>query len=155
LVIAELSPASGQAVREDLTPDLVRFGPEGRVDDPLPARTVDSFRRYFEGEPVLFDIPFAPDVKTPFQKRVLREAARVPWGRLSSYSALAGSMGAPRAARSVGNALGLNPLPVIVPCHRVVAANGGLAGFRGGLVYKAALLEMEGLTPGLFRPDWP
>ena len=81
---------------------------------------------------------------TPFQQRVLRELTAVPFGKLVTYGELAGRVGLPRGARAVGGAVGSNPFPIFIPCHRVVAAKGGLGGFSAGLGWKARLLTHEG-----------
>jgi len=77
---------------------------------------------------------------------VLRELARVPYGQLETYGALAAKVGRPRAARAVGTAMNRNPIPIVLPCHRVVGADGSLTGYAGGLHVKRALLELEGAT---------
>ena len=79
-----------------------------------------------------------------FQQSVLTELARVPYGEVTTYGALAGRIGKPRAARAVGGALNRNPVPIILPCHRVVGASGSLVGYAGGLERKQALLKLEG-----------
>jgi methylated-DNA-[protein]-cysteine S-methyltransferase len=76
---------------------------------------------------------------------VLQELARVPFGRTETYGSLAARIGRPRAARAVGGALNRNPLPIVLPCHRVVGASGSLVGYAGGLERKRALLELEGV----------
>lgn len=81
---------------------------------------------------------------TPFQLRVWRALGAIPWGRVISYRELAARLGNPPAARAVGQALGANPIPIIIPCHRVIAADGSLGGFRGGLDRKRWLLRHEG-----------
>lgn len=99
---------------------------------------------YFSGSRTTFevdvDIPAVPD----FQRRVLLELARVPYGEVTTYGTLAGRIGKPRAARAVGGALNRNPVPIILPCHRVVGASGSLVGYAGGLARKEALLALEG-----------
>jgi methylated-DNA-[protein]-cysteine S-methyltransferase len=80
----------------------------------------------------------------PFQRKVLLAERRVPYGRTITYGALAAKVGRPRAARAVGQALAHNPVPLVVPCHRVIAAGGGLGGFGGGLALKRRLLALEG-----------
>jgi methylated-DNA-[protein]-cysteine S-methyltransferase len=82
----------------------------------------------------------------PFQQRVLREEARVPRGRVTTYGRLAERIGAPGAARAAGHALACNPFPLIIPCHRAVRGDGGLGGFQGGLAMKRRLLELEGIA---------
>ena len=99
---------------------------------------------YFSGARTAFDV--AVDVTTlpAFQRHVLRELARVPYGEVTTYGALAGRIGKPRAARAVGGALNRNPVPIILPCHRVIGASGSLVGYAGGLERKQALLKLEG-----------
>ena len=111
-------------------------------------RRLDEVRaqldEYFRGKRRSFDL--VPDVTVlrPFQQLVLRELARVPFGRVTTYGALAQTVGNPRAARAVGGALNRNPIPIVLPCHRVVGATGSLVGYAGGLERKRALLELEG-----------
>lgn len=99
---------------------------------------------YFEGRRTAFDIQVDVAFLPSFQQLVLRELARVPYGELTTYGALAGSIGKPRAARAVGGALNRNPVPIILPCHRVVGSTGSLVGYAGGLERKQALLTLEG-----------
>lgn len=102
--------------------------------------------RYLEGGPVEFSLArLDMDRCTAFQRRVLPAEAGIPRGRVSSYGALAGRIGAPRAARAVGTALAQNPFPIVIPCHRAVRSDGSLGGFGGGVDMKRALLEMEGI----------
>jgi methylated-DNA-[protein]-cysteine S-methyltransferase len=101
---------------------------------------------YFEGEKSTYTEPF--DMRgTPFQRRVWEEISKIPYGKLTSYGLIARSLGKPRASRAVGNAVGQNPLAVVVPCHRVVWSNGGIGGFGGGLHRKRFLLNLEGILP--------
>jgi methylated-DNA-[protein]-cysteine S-methyltransferase len=97
---------------------------------------------YFAGERTDFDLPLAPS-GTPFQLRVWQELARIPYGVTMSYGELAKRVGNPNASRAVGLANGRNPIPIIVPCHRVIGANGKLTGFGGGLWRKEKLLQIE------------
>lgn len=99
---------------------------------------------YFSGRRRDFDLPMAPS-GTPFQVRVWREIARIPYGETISYAELARRAGAPGSARAAGAATGRNPLSIVVPCHRVVASGGALTGYAGGLERKARLLEIEGV----------
>ncbi|GAA3672358.1 methylated-DNA--[protein]-cysteine S-methyltransferase [Nonomuraea antimicrobica] len=110
-----------------------------------------QFLEYFAGERTSFELPFATR-GTAFQERVWEEVAKVPYGRTISYGALAARIGAPAdRVRAVGAAVGANPLPVVVPCHRVVGADGGLTGYAGGLERKRELLTLEGvLQPRLW-----
>jgi methylated-DNA-[protein]-cysteine S-methyltransferase len=101
---------------------------------------------YFEGRRTSFDLPVDVESLPPFQQQVLVELARVPFGRTATYGGLAALIGRPRAARAVGGALNRNPLPIVLPCHRVVGASGSLVGYAGGLERKRALLAHEGVV---------
>ncbi len=108
---------------------------------------LDSVRReldeYFEGHRREFDLSLDLRV-APFHEAVLHELARVPYGRTETYGTLAAKVGRPKAARAVGTVMNRNPLPIVLPCHRIVGANGSLTGYAGGLHVKRALLELEG-----------
>jgi methylated-DNA-[protein]-cysteine S-methyltransferase len=108
---------------------------------------LDEIRReldeYFEGRRESFDLPLDLRV-APFQADVLHELARVPYGRTETYGGLAAKVGRPRAARAVGTVMHNNPIPIVLPCHRIVGANGSLTGYAGGLDVKRRLLELEG-----------
>lgn len=105
-------------------------------------RQLDS---YFKGKPVKFvfraDLPYG----TPFQQAVWKKLGELLPGQLTTYGALAREIKRPRASRAVGQAVGANPLPVIIPCHRVIASDGSLGGFAGGLALKRKLLALEGI----------
>lgn len=112
-----------------------------------PARLDDVRReleRYFEGRQSNFDLPLDWQLTHGFYRKVLRATARIPFGETRSYSEMAKRAGSPRAVRATGTALGSNPLPIIVPCHRVLRSGGALGGYGGGLEVKQALLELEG-----------
>ncbi len=100
--------------------------------------------RYFEGRLREFEIPLDWQLTRGFYRKVLRATARIPYGQTRSYSEMAKRAGSPRAVRATGTALGSNPLPIIVPCHRVLRSGGALGGYGGGLETKQALLELEG-----------
>jgi methylated-DNA-[protein]-cysteine S-methyltransferase len=102
----------------------------------------EQLAAYFAGELREFTLPLRP-AGTPFQMAVWRALKRVPYGETVSYGELARRLGRPGAARAVGRANALNPLPVIVPCHRVIGADGALTGYAGGLCIKRALLDLE------------
>jgi methylated-DNA-[protein]-cysteine S-methyltransferase len=112
------------------------------------ARPLDPVRReldeYFERRRTSFDVPVDVAALPDFQRVVLTELARVPYGETATYGGLAARIGKPRAARAVGGALNRNPIPVVLPCHRVVGASGKLVGYAGGLDRKRALLTLEG-----------
>ncbi|HDQ46195.1 MAG TPA: methylated-DNA--[protein]-cysteine S-methyltransferase [bacterium] len=103
---------------------------------------VRQLRGYFDGSRTDFDLPLDLRV-TPFQKQVLERVRGVPHGGKKSYGEIAREIGKPEAARAVGMANRNNPLPIVVPCHRIVGADGSLTGYGGGLALKAKLLEME------------
>lgn len=104
------------------------------------ART--QMEEYFAGTRQVFDLPLHP-IGTPFQRRVWDELARIAYGATISYGELARRIGQPQAMRAVGAANGRNPLPLVLPCHRVIGSNGSLTGFGGGLPVKRFLLAME------------
>ena len=111
--------------------------------------STDAARReleaYFAGQRQAFDVPVDWSLIHGFATGVLRATAQIPFGRTSSYAQVAMSAGSPRAARAAGNALGSNPIPIVVPCHRVLHADGGLGGYSGGLERKRMLLQLEGV----------
>ena len=112
----------------------------------------DGVRRqlddYFSGQRHTFDVPIDWRLVRGFAGGVLRATARIPFGAVSTYREIAAAAGSPNAYRAAGNALGSNPVPIVVPCHRVLHAGGGLGGYTGGLERKRYLLQLEGLTPG-------
>ena len=106
------------------------------------AETIAQLRAYFRGDLTCFDLPLAPQ-GTPFQLQVWNELQRIPYGTTISYAELARRVGKPNAARAVGAANGKNPLPIVIPCHRVIGSNGHLTGYGGGIHIKKALLKLE------------
>jgi methylated-DNA-[protein]-cysteine S-methyltransferase len=118
-------------------------GPAGATsDDALLREAEEQLSAYFAGELRRFDLPLSPR-GTEFQRRVWDAVAAVPYGTTTTYSRLAAAIGRPRATRAVGAANGRNPLPIVVPCHRVIGASGALTGYGGGLDVKRALLALE------------
>lgn len=109
------------------------------------ATALRQVREYLAGRRERFDLPIDLVALTPFQRAVLEETATVPRGAFSTYGDIARRVGRPRAYRAVGNALNINPVPLLVPCHRVLAAGGALGGYGGGLDIKRFLLELEGV----------
>ncbi len=105
-----------------------------------------QLREYFDGTRHAFDLPLRAQ-GTAFQMDVWRTLATIPWGATWSYRDLARAIGKPDAVRAVGAANGRNPLPIVLPCHRVIGADGSLTGFGGGLPIKVALLRLEGALP--------
>jgi methylated-DNA-[protein]-cysteine S-methyltransferase len=111
---------------------------------PLFIRTFSrQLKSYAEGKAVRWRIPVAPSSGTDFQRQVWRVLAKIPWGETRSYGWVARQVGKPGASRAVGTACGTNPIPVIIPCHRVIASDGSLGGFGGGLPMKKRLLALE------------
>ena len=130
-----MMPAQLAAVRR-------RFGPTVEGDSPLLDRTERQLGEYFVGERRAFDLPI-DEPGSGFQERVWTELLAIPYGETIAYRELAERVGAPDAPRAVGRANGSNRLAIIVPCHRVIAAGGGLGGYGGGLTAKRYLLDLE------------
>lgn len=128
-----------------------RHGPSdsllGERDDAALPAVREQLAAYFAGSLTRFDLPLLLD-GTAFQQRVWSALQEIPFGVTTTYSALAETIGAPSASRAVGLANGRNPISIVVPCHRVVGANGALTGYGGGVERKRALLDLE--RPGLF-----
>lgn len=110
---------------------------------------------YFERRRAEFDLPVDLSLLTPFQQAVLDAATRLGFGEVATYTDIARRIGRPAASRAVGNALGRNPIAIVVPCHRVVRTDGSLGGYTGGLQYKEALLDIEGRRDLLSADDQP
>jgi methylated-DNA-[protein]-cysteine S-methyltransferase len=112
------------------------------------AKPVEQARRqldeYFEGSRTSFELPVDLRHSAPFSREILKRLARVPHGETTTYGALARAVGRPQAARAVGTVMNRNPIPIVLPCHRVVGANGSLVGYAGGLDRKELLLKLEG-----------
>jgi methylated-DNA-[protein]-cysteine S-methyltransferase len=105
-------------------------------------QTIRQLQAYFAGELENFDLQLAPE-GTPFQQGVWRRLCDIPYGQTISYGELAGRIGNPKASRAVGFANGSNPIPIVIPCHRVIGSNGKLTGYGGGLPIKEKLLALE------------
>ncbi|MEK2474550.1 methylated-DNA--[protein]-cysteine S-methyltransferase [Streptomyces noursei] len=133
-------------------PPQETFGTPADPDEPPFAATIAQLRAYFRGERTTFDLPLALH-GTPFQRRVWAALCTIPYGETLSYGQLAERLGDPTASRAVGLANGRNPIGIIVPCHRVVGANGSLTGYGGGLDRKRRLLAFERTADGLFPPE--
>jgi len=114
-----------------------------RLDDPR--RELDQ---YFAGRRRDFDLPLDWQLTRGFARRVLEATSRIPYGSTTTYKSVAAEAGNERAFRAAGNALGSNPIPIIVPCHRILHSGGGLGGYTGGLERKRVLLAVEGSTAG-------
>jgi methylated-DNA-[protein]-cysteine S-methyltransferase len=123
-------------------------GREGE-SNPMLRQAIEQLRAYFAGE--LRDFELTLDMQgTEFQKRVWGELQNIPYGETRSYSFVANTIGAPKAVRAVGAANGRNPVPIVVPCHRVIGAGGSLTGYGGGLPLKRFLLDLEARHSHLF-----
>lgn len=107
-------------------------------------RLQEKFEAYFSGRVVCFDEPLDLSRATPFQREVWKVLQAIPYGQRRSYQEVAQAIGRPTATRAVGRAVGSNPLPIIIPCHRVIRQNGSLGGFSAGLGWKRRLLAIEG-----------
>ena len=116
-------------------------------NDKVLAPVVVQLHAYFAGELVVFDLPLAFS-GTAFQERVWGHLRAIPFGETTTYGAIARAIGHPEAVRAVGAANGANPIPIIVPCHRVLGSNGSLTGFGGGIQVKRWLLEHEARVAG-------
>ncbi|WP_243372343.1 methylated-DNA--[protein]-cysteine S-methyltransferase [Geotalea sp. SG265] len=140
-------PFDRQGEEETLN-HLKKLYPEAQCGNELTERAADLLQRYFAGERV--DFPLALDMSrfTPFQRRVYEAVCDIPYGCVRTYARVAAELGCKGAARGVGTAMALNPLPIIVPCHRVVGASGAMTGYSaaGGVASKVMLLKMEGLS---------
>ena len=133
--------------KDALLAEIAEFFP-GAVDqsDPSISELGDQIQSYLHGELVGFDIGMLDRRKCyRFQKKVLIAEYKIPWGWVSTYGRIAAHLGTPGGARAVGKAVGRNPFPIVIPCHRAVRADGSLGGFRGGVSMKRAFLEMEGV----------
>lgn len=138
----------------------IEFGPlpsEAHVDPesewpPVLHEAVRQLREYFARERRTFDLPLDMEA-TGFQKTVYDELLKIEYGHVTSYGEVAEALGRPELARAVGQAAGANPVPIVIPCHRVVASDGKLVGFGGGLPAKVALLRTEGVEVEGERPS--
>lgn len=113
-----------------------------KEDEARFSATIRQLHKYFAGELENFDLELAPE-GTPFQLSVWRRLCDIPYGATVSYAELANRIGNPKACRAVGLANGSNPIPIVIPCHRVIGSNGKLTGYGGGLPRKQLLLELE------------
>ena len=140
-----LLAGSGERLRK------VGFSSGRRAEAPMPewercdaafGEAKRQLNEYFEGDRRTFDLPLDP-LGTAFQRRVWDALAAIPYGETRSYKEIAAATGNPKAALAVGSANGSNPLPIVVPCHRVIGSDGGLTGYAGGLSAKRLLLDLE------------
>lgn len=138
-----LLPARSRATLEHA---VSREFPDARENPRLLPDFAREFVRYFDGQSARFATRFDWSDRTDFDSDVWRACSRIPYGRTSTYGELAAAVGRPGAARAVGAAMGRNPCPIVVPCHRVLRSDGSLGGYSGadGVEFKRRLLEMEG-----------
>lgn len=139
-----IGPLTLQA--DEVAVTAIRFGAGGAQDaSPLLDAAEAQLREYFAGARRTFDLPLAPH-GTAFQQRVWAALRAIPYGETRTYGELAAAIGSPNASRAVGMANHRNPIPIIIPCHRVIGANGTLTGYAGGLEVKQKLLALEGIN---------
>ncbi|MEZ5321775.1 MAG: methylated-DNA--[protein]-cysteine S-methyltransferase [Microthrixaceae bacterium] len=128
-------------------PEWADLGEATDLDDSLLATAERQLDEYFAGDRTSFDLPLHRR-GTDLQMQVWERLDTIPYGRTTTYGAIAAALGDPNLAQAVGGAVGHNPLSIVVPCHRVVGANGSLTGYAGGLDRKTALLRLEGILQG-------
>ena len=133
-----------RATRAQTLANLQRDFPKAAVVADAPIEIARELREYTEGRRRQFTLPLDWSSIRPFQREVLRTADSIKYGETRTYAWIAREIGKPRAARAVGRALATNPIPIILPCHRVLGSDGGLRGYGGGLPLKRRLLELEG-----------
>jgi O-6-methylguanine DNA methyltransferase len=155
-VTAILLPVKSRLAAETAARRLPTNAGLGNVVDPQPeSRLLENAKSqlsdFLHGHRRTLDLPLDLSSGSPFQRRVWRALLRIPYGRVRSYRWVAERVGGGRYARAVGLALGANPVPIAVPCHRIVASHGGLGGFTGGLRTKRRLLALEGSLAPLMR----
>ena len=139
-----IGPLTLQA--DEVAVTAIRFGAGGAQDaSPLLDAAEAQLREYFAGARRTFDLPLAPH-GTAFQQRVWAALRAIPYGETRTYGELAAAIGSPNASRAVGMANHRNPIPIIIPCHRVIGENGTLTGYAGGLEVKQKLLALEGIN---------
>ncbi len=126
--------------------DLQAAFPDGVRRNDVPEAISRELRDYSVGRCKEFDVPVDLSAMRPFQRTVLTAIAKIPYGQTRSYGWVARAIGKPGASRAVGQALHTNPIPIIIPCHRVVASDGSLGGYGGGLPMKKKLLRLEGVA---------
>lgn len=136
-----------QKTRASVKRRVSRQHPDATPDDNLLPELVQAIRDYFRGKPVRFDVALELDHQPEFRRRVLEACRSIPRGQTASYADLARAAGSPQAMRAVGGAMANNPLPLVVPCHRVVRSDGTLGGFSSpdGVRQKRRLLQLEGV----------
>lgn len=148
-VLELFMPVTGKT-RDEVEADVLRCYPGLCGENSLTQKAAALLEGYFRGENVQFDLPLDDSGFTQFQSEVYRLVAAIPYGHVKSYGQVAAEIGRPGAARGIGTAMARNPLPIIIPCHRVVGCAGGMTGYSapGGIATKQDLLLMEGVLLG-------
>ena len=136
-----------QATQEEIIASFGSYLIGATFDFVFFSSLIHRLRSYFEGEVVDFADKLDLEGATPFQRKVWEVTRSIPYGERRSYQWVARQIGMPQAARAAGKALASNPLPILIPCHRVICSDGSLGGFKGGRELKGYLLEMEGFKP--------
>ena len=108
-------------------------------------KLISELDQYFANKPITFSVPLDPESGTPFQRRVWEQLALIAYGKTRSYVDIARKVDCPRGSRAVGLANKNNPIPILIPCHRVIKADGNLGGYNSGIEIKKSLLELEGV----------
>jgi methylated-DNA-[protein]-cysteine S-methyltransferase len=127
--------------RDSVTVGTLRI--DCRAAGVAPSALARPLKAYLAGKPVRFKFRLDPSAGTPFQRKVWRALLKIPRGQTRSYAWVAKQIGQPKAVRAVANACGANRVPILIPCHRVIASDGSLGGFGGGLAMKKKLLALE------------
>jgi methylated-DNA-[protein]-cysteine S-methyltransferase len=141
LIALDITQADGAAVRKRLRDQY-----PGAAESMKPFAKIERLLdRFLRGVRVEFDVPFDLEGMGDFSRRVLLEVKAIPYGAVASYASIGRRLGYPMAARAVGQAVGRNPIPIVIPCHRVVRSGGRLGGFGMGLNLKEQLLDLEGV----------
>jgi O-6-methylguanine DNA methyltransferase len=142
---------AGHEFRAALLAKLARRGPTDRPDPVAVHRLQTQLEEYAEGNRTAFEVPLRLH-GSPFEHRVWKGLQDIPFGKTRSYGQLAADLGDPKLSRAVGRANGANPISILIPCHRVIGANGALTGYAGGLAMKERLLSLEGDLRGPAAP---
>ena len=129
-------------------PQKTKFEPQ---KNEITQKAYRQIEKYFSGDAVNFNIPLETENYTAFYKSVWKEVAKIPYGLTTSYNNISKTLNNPKAVRAVGSAIGKNPFPIIIPCHRVIGSNGQLTGYAFGLEVKEWLLQLEGYLPVTMR----
>jgi methylated-DNA-[protein]-cysteine S-methyltransferase len=146
--LIEVFPPFAGENKDEMVARIALLYPLAAIENQVTRKAALLLQKYFAGVQVSFDLPIYRRGFTPFQSAVYEAVSDIPYGRVKSYGEIASQIGCPRSARGVGAAMAHNPLPIIIPCHRVVGASGGLTGYSapGGIMSKKWLLLLEGVA---------